>query len=121
LYNKQSSNINQILGEAIAFKQNLILIQKIAVTATNISNNLGVDSKRKGGTETTNSLVTLKAILDVDNSQVNAEKARQAAAAAAAAAGQDSTETKNYYNSDKSDINSDRDAVKDKAGNNKIL
>jgi hypothetical protein len=100
----------------------LILIQKIAVAATNISNNLGVDSKRKGGTETTNGLVTPKATLDVNNGRVDAEKARQAAAAAAAAAaGQDSTETENHYSGDKSDTDSDKDAAEDRAGNDKIL
>jgi hypothetical protein len=89
----------------------------MAVTATNISNDLGVDSKRKRGTETTNNLVTLKAILDVNNSQVDAEKARQAAAVI----GQDSTETENHYNSNKFNTNSDKNAAKNRAGNDKIL
>jgi hypothetical protein len=109
-----------MLGEAIAFKQNLILIWKIAAVATNINNNLNIDSKGKRGTETTNSLVTPKATSDVNNNQVNAEKARQAAAAAAAA-GQDLTETENHYNSNKSNTNSDEDAAKDRAENDEIL
>jgi hypothetical protein len=117
LHSKQSSNINQILSEATAFKQNLILIQKIAVTATNISNDLNVNSKGKKRTETTNGLVTPKATLDVNNSRVDAKKARQAAAVT----DQDLTKTENHYSSNKSDTNNNKNITKDRAKNNKIL
>jgi hypothetical protein len=85
-----------------------------------MSNDLGVDGKEERGTETTNGLVTPKATSDVNNSRVDAEKARQAAVAATAETGngQDSTGTENHYNSNKSDselsdykTNSDGDVV----------
>jgi hypothetical protein len=111
LHNKQSFNINQILGEAIAFKQNLILIRKLA---------LSVNGKEEKRTETNNGLVTPNATPDVNNGRIDAEKARQAAVATAAETGngQDLTETENHYSSNKSDsklsdykTDSDKDVV----------
>jgi hypothetical protein len=77
----------------------------MAAAGTDINNDLGVDSKGKRGTETTNGLVTLKATSDVNDGRVDAKKARQAAVAATAETenGQDSTGTENHYNSDESD------------------
>jgi hypothetical protein len=99
LHSEQSSNIDQILGEATAFERNLILIRKMAAPGTDMSNDLGVDGKGKGGTEINNGLATPNATPAVDDGRIDADKARQTAVAAAAetsANGQDSTETENH-------------------------
>jgi hypothetical protein len=100
LYSEQSSNINQILGEATALKWNLILIRKIAAAGTDISN----------------SLVTPKVTPALKDGRIDADKARQAAVVVVAETlvnGQDSTETENHSgnksDSELSDYETDSD------------
>jgi len=85
LHSEQSSNIDQILGEATALERNLILIRKMAAAGTDMSNNLGVDGNKQGGTEVRNGLVTPQATPAVEDGRIDADKARQAAVAAAVA------------------------------------
>jgi hypothetical protein len=92
----------------------------MAAPGTDMSNDLGVDGKGKGGTEINNGLATPNATPAVDDGRIDADKARQTAVAAAAetsANGQDSTETENH-GGDESDselsdyeIDSDGDVV----------
>ncbi len=48
----------------------------MAVAGIDMSNNLGVDSNKQGGTKVKNSLVTPKATPAVKDSRINANKAR---------------------------------------------
>ncbi|KAF4629753.1 hypothetical protein G7Y89_g8393 [Cudoniella acicularis] len=50
----------------------------MAAIGTDISNDLGVDGNKQGGTKVKNSLVTLKVTLAVKDGRIDTDKARQA-------------------------------------------
>ncbi|KAF4634583.1 hypothetical protein G7Y89_g3519 [Cudoniella acicularis] len=51
----------------------------MAAVGTDMSNDLGVDGNKQGGTEVKNGLVTLLATPAVEDGRIDADKARQAA------------------------------------------